>query len=135
MLSSGANGDTITCLQCAPNDMIVTVGARTFPLLTGQTLTVTLAGVVATIATTVAILQGFSGAGLATGASATAPVAGAGAAAGAASGAAAAAAGAVVVGGAAAAASSNNKSSSQATAQPVPVATATGTGTIQSHRR
>jgi len=66
LLSTDANGDTIACLSCASGDVLVTVGAKTYPLLTGQTLFVSIAGVVAASALTAALLQTFTSAGLST---------------------------------------------------------------------
>src|SRR5579872_5534863 len=40
LLSSGANGDVISCVQCASGDVAVTVGSRVYPLVSGQTLVV-----------------------------------------------------------------------------------------------
>ncbi|MBV8602645.1 MAG: FecR domain-containing protein, partial [Candidatus Eremiobacteraeota bacterium] len=92
LLTHATNGDTVACLDCPPGDVDVTVNAsgRVYPLVTGQTLVISIAGIVAVGAITAAVLQGFSGAGLSTSAAAASPVAGsaAGAAAGASAGAA-----------------------------------------------
>ena len=58
LLTHGPNGDTIACLVCTPGDVSVAVGTQTYGLLTGQTLVVTLAGVVTAGVITAAILQG-----------------------------------------------------------------------------
>jgi hypothetical protein len=66
LYSTGPTGDVVTCLDCAPGDVTVTAGGNSFPLLTGQTATISLAGVV-TIATTVALVTtAFANAGLST---------------------------------------------------------------------
>ena len=153
LLSSGANGDTISCIACAPNDVAVTItsSGRVFPLLTGQTLVVSIAGVVTTVATTTAILQSFSGAGLSTSSAAASPVVGGAAASGAAAGVGGAAVGAAAVGAAAigvtSASTTKSDQGGRATPQPsgqptatpsatpTPLATTTGTGTIQNRRR
>jgi len=131
LLSTNANGDTIACLSCEPGDVVVTVGTKTYPLLTGQTLFISVAGVVAASAVTAALLQSFSSAGLSTTAtSSTAFAPGIASSAGANVGAAAVAAGhaasaGLIVGGAAAAAVgavtiSNNNKSTGSTPQPTP---------------
>jgi hypothetical protein len=65
LFQTGPNGDVIACLDCAAGDVVVTVGTQTFALLTGQTLFVSLAGVVTT-ATAAAAASAFSGSGLTT---------------------------------------------------------------------
>jgi hypothetical protein len=70
LYSSGPNGDVVSCLACAPGDVVVTVGSQTYAIVTGQTLTVSAAGVVATVATSVATAQSFAGTGLSTDANA-----------------------------------------------------------------
>jgi len=71
LFSTGPNGDTISCLACDPGDVVVTVGPKTYPLLTGQTLFVSLAGAVTAGAITAALLQTFASAGLSTSAATT----------------------------------------------------------------
>ena len=66
LLGSGPNGDVLSCLQCDSGDVVVTVGTQTYTLLTGQTLFVSLAGVVTTAATAAAASAAFSGTGLTT---------------------------------------------------------------------
>jgi hypothetical protein len=61
-----ANGDTISCLQCDPGDVTVTAGGKDYPLTTGQTLFVSLLGIVTLGATTAAVLQTFASSGLST---------------------------------------------------------------------
>jgi hypothetical protein len=73
--SSATNGDVISCLACSPGDVTITVGTNAYPLVTGQTLVVTAAGVASTVTTTSSILQNFSNAGLTTDPASTAPVA------------------------------------------------------------
>lgn len=75
LISSGSNGDVITCLACSANDVVVTVGGNAYPLVSGQTLTVSTTGVASTVATTNATLQNFSDAGLSTDPQAASPVA------------------------------------------------------------
>jgi hypothetical protein len=75
LYATGPNGDVVSCLACAPGDVVVTVGAQTYTLVTGQTLTISLAGLVTTAAATVAA-QTFAGTGLATDASAATPFTG-----------------------------------------------------------
>ena len=71
--TSATNGDIISCLECGPNDAVATIIAtgQQIPLLTGQTLFVSLAGVVTIAATSTAMLSGFSGTGLSTSATST----------------------------------------------------------------
>lgn len=106
LLSSGPNGDQIACLQCDVNDVEVTVGTKVYPLVTGQVLTVTIAGVVTIGVISALVISAFSGAGLSTAATAASPVAGAGAAGAAGAAGGAAGAGAAGAAGAAAAAAS-----------------------------
>jgi hypothetical protein len=73
LYSRDANGDTISCLQCDPGDVTVTAGGKVYPLTTGQTLFVSLLGIVTVGATTAAVLQSFASSGLST--SATTPTA------------------------------------------------------------
>lgn len=157
LFTSGGNGDEIVCLNCAAGDVTVTVGTQTYPLLTGQVLFVTLAGVVTVGAITAAILSTFASAGVSTSAVAGAsPFAGGAGGAGAAggggavsAGAAAVAVGVVAVAAVAAGNSKSTNNNSNATAQPtaIPTATATpsatpspaattnGNGTITGHVR
>jgi hypothetical protein len=128
--SDPASGDTIVCLDCSPGDVQVTVGTgQPFPLLTGQRVFISLAGLITVGAIGAAALQAFSAAGLSTSASSTtafgAGLGTASTAAGAAGAAAGVSAGAIAGVAAAAAAvgvvaSSNNRSST-----PTPAATAT----------
>jgi FecR protein len=68
--SDPATGDTIVCLACDPGDVEVTVGnTKPFPLLTGQRVFISLAGLITVGAATAATLSAFSGAGLSTSAS------------------------------------------------------------------
>ena len=134
LVATAANGDTIACLACEPGDVLVTVGAKTYPLLTGQTLFVSLAGVVTAGAVSAAVLQGFSTAGLSTSATSTTAFApgiasGAGAGAGAGASAAAvaghAASAGLLVGGAAAAAVGVTAISNANKSTPAPAAAIT----------
>ena len=62
-LLSFINGETIVaCVTCAADSVVVTVGGRAFPLLSGQVLTVSAAGVVAGSAIAASTLSGFSNA-------------------------------------------------------------------------
>jgi len=75
LYATGPNGDVVSCLACTPGDVVVTVGAQTYTLVTGQTLTISLAGLV-TMAATTAAAQTFAGTGLATEANAATPFTG-----------------------------------------------------------
>lgn len=66
LYASGANGDTITCLDCGPGDVTVTAGGRSFPLLTGQTAFISRAGTITVNQTVSEELQPFTNAGLTT---------------------------------------------------------------------
>jgi hypothetical protein len=121
LYGTGPNGDVVTCLQCDSGDVVVTVGTQTYTLLTGQTLLISLAGIV-TSATGAAAAQAFSGSGLSTDAATRTAFAGS-----AGSGSAAAAsipaatypiAGAVFAAGAAAAITSANSSHAATIALP-----------------
>ena len=126
LVQAAANGDTIACLDCKAGDVVVTVGQQTYPLTTGQTLFISIAGIVTAGAIAAAILQAFSSAGLSTsaaGSSFGAGVGGSTAAAGAAGTTTAVAAGAAAAAAAAIAASQNN-----ATPTPQQSGTVTLTG-------
>jgi len=71
--STPTSGDIIACLACAQGDVLVTITStgRPIPLLTGQTLFVSLAGVVTVATTTETVLSSFRSAGLNTDASET----------------------------------------------------------------
>jgi hypothetical protein len=132
LFSSGPNGDTITCLNCAAGDVTVTAAGKSFPLLTGQTAFVSLAGVVTLAATAATVMSSFSSAGLSTVATSTSPFAagvGATAAGGISAGTAAAAAAALA--GAAAVATSHGGNSSATNASPAPT-TQSGTTNLTS---
>jgi hypothetical protein len=89
LYSSGPNGDVITCLLCDPGDATVTAGGTSQPLLTGQTATIAIGGVITIAATTAILVGAFSSAGLSTSAtSASGFASGIGGATGAAAGAA-----------------------------------------------
>jgi hypothetical protein len=94
LYSSGPNGDVISCLDCAAGDVTVSAGGQSFPLLTGQTASISLAGVVTIAATTAIVATTFSSAGLSTSATSAGPFAPGVGTAGAAGGAGGAAAGA-----------------------------------------
>jgi hypothetical protein len=66
LISSGPQGDQITCLACDANDVTVTTGGQQFALLTGQTLTVSAAAAGVVAATTATMLSSFSSVGLST---------------------------------------------------------------------
>ncbi|MBV8602289.1 MAG: FecR domain-containing protein [Candidatus Eremiobacteraeota bacterium] len=137
LVQAAANGDTIACLDCKAGDVTVTVGQQQIPLTSGQTLFISLAGVVTAGVIAAAILQAFSGAGLSTAATGSSFAGGVGgsAAAGGAAGSAGAAAGssaAVAAGAAAAAAAAIAVSNSNAaTPTPTQTGTITLTGTIR----
>lgn len=60
LLSTGASGDVVSCVECAEGDVSITAGGKTFALLSGQTATISIAGVVTIAATTVAVVGGTS---------------------------------------------------------------------------
>lgn len=62
LLATSANGDVVTCIECAAGDVSITAGGNTFALLTGQTATISVAGAVTIAATTVAVVGGTSAA-------------------------------------------------------------------------
>lgn len=134
LFATGPNGDVISCLNCAAGDVTVTAAGKSFPLLTGQTAFVSLAGVVTVAATAAAIVSSFSAAGLSTAATSATPfaagigatAAGVGTTAGVAAAAAAAAAGAAV-----AATSHGSTQSSNPTPAPSPTGQS-GTATLTS---
>jgi len=65
-----ATGDTVVCLDCGPDDVQVTVGTgKPFALRTGQSVFISLAGLVTLGAATAVTLQAFSAGGLSTSAS------------------------------------------------------------------
>ena len=123
LYASGPNGDVISCLQCDPGDAVATVGTQTIPLVSGQTLFVSLAGVVTSTTSALAVSQAFSGTGLATDSAAqTAFTTGVGsgiAAAPAAPSIIGPVAGAIVVGGAAAAVAGGNHAVTTMPVQPL----------------
>jgi hypothetical protein len=123
-LLSVLDGNTsVACLACAPDSVTVTVGAQTYPVLTGQMLTVSASGVVAEVPLTGTALGAFSVAGVSTSVAAGPVAATAGvvpATSGAGTGVLGAIVGAGVVAGAVAAASSGSTSSPQ-TFQNVPI--------------
>jgi len=135
-----ANGDTISCLQCDPGDVTVTAGGKDYPLTTGQTLFVSLLGIVTAGATTAAVLHSFASSGLSTSAtSQTAFSSGAGAGGGAAAGAAGVAAPVGVTAGLAAAAAIAGAamvtSKTGKTQTPIPAASQIPGGvTVKDHR-
>ena len=73
LYGTSANGDVISCLACAPGDVVATVGGKTFPLASGQTLFVAPDHTVTSTNGESAPAQAFAGTGLAT--SATSPIA------------------------------------------------------------
>jgi hypothetical protein len=73
LYATGPNGDVISCLDCANGDVVVTVGTQTFALTTGESLFVSLAGVVTAAGGASAVTQAFAGTGLTTEASAATP--------------------------------------------------------------
>ena len=130
MYKSDQNGDVIACLVCQTGDAVATVDGKNYPLVSGQTLFVSLAHAVTSANGEAAPAQAFAGTGLST--SAASPIAftpevqSAAAAANAATAAAHAAtigeiAGGAAIAGAAAAVISN--SGTKASATPVPTET------------
>jgi len=73
LYATGPNGDVISCLECAPGDAVVTVGTQTFALTSGESLFISLAGVVTAAGGAAAASQAFAGTGLTTQASAATP--------------------------------------------------------------
>jgi hypothetical protein len=73
LYATGPNGDVVSCLECASGDVVVTVGAQTFALTSGETLFITLAGVVTATGGAAAATQAFTGTGLTTQANAATP--------------------------------------------------------------
>jgi hypothetical protein len=65
---------SVACLACAADALTVTVNSQPYPVLSGQLLTSTTAGVVTTVPLTAAALAGFAAAGVSTSAQ-TGPVA------------------------------------------------------------
>ncbi|MBV8282429.1 MAG: hypothetical protein JO347_10265, partial [Candidatus Eremiobacteraeota bacterium] len=140
-----AGQTTVACLTCAQGDVDVTttVGTpQTYHLVTGQSLTITAAGIVTVAAITAALTGAFAGAGVSTSASSGAAAASAGvggASAGAAAGAAAGTTTAVAAGAAAAATgvaavAASNKSTS-APSTPTPIPTISGNINLQVHNK
>jgi hypothetical protein len=71
LYATGPNGDVVSCLECANGDVVVTVGTQTFTLTSGESLFISLSGIVSAaggVAT-----QAFAGTGLTTQASAATP--------------------------------------------------------------
>jgi hypothetical protein len=66
LLSFVGGNTTVACLVCAADSVAVTVGAQTFSLASGQVLTVSAAGVVATAPLTATTLSTFSSAQVST---------------------------------------------------------------------
>ena len=142
LYSTGPNGDVISCLECAPGDVTVTAGTNTFGLVTGQTATISIGGVVTVAATAAQVATTFANAGLSTVNSASpfapgisASTAAAAGAAGTTAAVAGAAAAAAVGVGVAATTNSNNKVNTvpvQPTASPTP-SSQSGSALVQSH--
>jgi hypothetical protein len=135
LYSTGPNGDVVSCLDCAPGDVTVTAGGNSFPLLTGQTASISIAGIV-TISMTAALATAFAGTGLSTVANSTTPFA-SGIGGGATTGAGVASTAAIAAGAAAAAAGigigvTNSQPTATATATPTPQA---GTAAVSGHAK
>ena len=76
LLSTGPNGDTLACLDCAPGDVTITTKRRAaVVLLTGQSAVISAAGDVTVSATTAALTATFISVGLNEIASAPSPFA------------------------------------------------------------
>ncbi len=73
LYASGPNGDVVSCLECANGDVVVTVGTQTFALTSGESLFISLTGVVTAAGGAAAATQAFTGTGLTTQASAATP--------------------------------------------------------------
>jgi hypothetical protein len=135
LYSTGPGGDTVTCLTCTPGDVTVTAAGKSYPLLSGQTASISLAGLVTIAATAAAVVSSFSAAGLSTSATSATPFApgiASAATAGVSAGAAAAAAAAVAAG--AVAASTSHGQSISPTPSPQPT-TVGGNATISGTQR
>ena len=144
LYATGPNGDVVSCLQCDPGDVVVTVGTQTYTLVTGQTLTISLAGLVSTVAGQATVAQTFAGTGLTTDAAAATaftPTIGAAATAAVPASVYPIAAGVVGAGAAAAAISNSTHSTSPVnTIGPIPMVTptpsaGTGNATLNGHAR
>jgi hypothetical protein len=139
MLSTGPDGDVVSCLDCAPGDVTVSAGGNTFPLVTGQSAVVTTAGAVTIATTSTAIATSFAHTGLSTVANSSTPfsggihagtAAGSGATAGVAAGAGIAAAAAAIQ---TSANSAATRSGAPVIAVPAPAPSPTGAITVNSH--
>jgi hypothetical protein len=137
LFSTGPNGDVVSCLECAPGDVTVTAGTNTIALVTGQTATIAIGGIVTVTATSAAVAATFGNAGLSVANSAASFAPGIGA-----STAAAGAAGttAAVAGAAAAAAAvgvgvaASNNANGKVNTVPVPQpSTQGGTAVVSGH--
>jgi hypothetical protein len=64
--SDPVNGDVISCLVCAPGDVVVTVNGKTFELLSGTTLFISTAHIITTSTSPSAPQQAFQNTGLTT---------------------------------------------------------------------
>jgi hypothetical protein len=73
LYASGPNGDVVSCLACANGDVVVTVGTHTFALTSGESLFISLSGVVTAAGGAAAVSQAFAGTGLTTEATAATP--------------------------------------------------------------
>ena len=128
LLSTGPNGDVISCLDCAPGDVSLTAGGNTVSLVSGQTAIVSAAGAVTISATASALASSFTSAGLNTVANASSPFAG-----GVTSGAAASSGGSAVIAGVGAAgivsAVAVQVAASAATSTPAPASAPMSTPT------
>lgn len=77
VLSTGPNGDVLSCLDCATGDVTITAGGKTFALLTGQSAVVSVTGAVTISVTSAALAASFAHVGLSTTVNAASPFAGA----------------------------------------------------------
>jgi len=73
LYATGPQGDVVSCLECANGDVVVTVGTQTFALTSGETLFISLTGVVTAAGGAAAATQAFAGTGLTTQATAATP--------------------------------------------------------------
>ncbi len=73
LYATGPNGDVVSCLECANGDVVVTVGTQTFALTSGESLFISLTGVVTAAGGAAAASQAFAGTGLTTQATAATP--------------------------------------------------------------
>jgi hypothetical protein len=138
LYSTGPNGDVVSCLDCAPGDVTVTAGGNSFPLLTGQSAFISIAGVVTIGVMTAQVAASFTASGLTTTAGAPSsfiPGIATAAKTGTISSTTAAVAGAIGAAAAGTVISSNSSKPSNATALPPAIPTQGGTASVSNATR